>query len=229
MSVHVLVVEDERKLANILALYLESSGYRVTVLHDGHAVTETISHQSFDIVLMDWLLPGVDGITLCQEIRKTSDLPIIMITAKVDESDRVMGLEAGADDYICKPFSLREMVARIRAQLRRRRPGVSVVPRDLVHIDDAAHRVFVNGNEMDLALTEYRLLKVLLSNAGHVLSRDELVDKIYLDNRVVEDRTIDSHIKRLRLKMQSFGLKDAISTVYGVGYRWDPDRVPDDH
>lgn len=229
MNAHVLVVEDERKLANILALYLESAGYGVTVLHDGHAVTGTIARRSFDIVLMDWLLPGVDGITLCQEIRKTSDLPIIMITAKVDESDRIMGLEAGADDYICKPFSLREMVARIRAQLRRRRPGVSIAPRDLVQIDDAAHRVFVNGNEMELALTEYRLLKVLLSNAGHVLSREDLVEKIYLDNRVVEGRTIDSHIKRLRLKMQSFGLKDVISTVYGVGYRWDTARAPDDH
>lgn len=226
MTARILVVEDEVKLANILARYLESRSHHVTVLHDGSAVLATIAREQIEIVLLDWLLPGVDGLTLCRTISAMGSVSVIMMTAKVDEADRIAGLDSGAADYICKPFSLSEVAARVRALLRmvRRLPRPTPASEGL-HLDDTAHRAFANGRELDLTLVEYRLLKRLHSVPGRVFSRDELLDDIYEDNRVVNDRTVDAHIKNLRHKLLGCGLENVIATVYGIGYRWqDPAR-----
>ena len=219
MSAHVLVVEDEPKLADLLAQYLELGGFRVTVLYEGNAVLDTFSREQIDIVLLDWLLPGIDGFTLCHQLRASSDVPIIMITGRVEESERIAGLEAGADDYICKPFSVREVIARIGAMLRRHQPSPEGVSGRL-YIDDLAHAVFLDGKALDLTLVEYRLLKTLYTNPERAFTRDDLIDDIYQDHRIVTDRTVDVHIKNLRHKLQISGLADVIATVYGLGYRW---------
>jgi two-component system response regulator BaeR len=219
MSAHILVVEDERKLADILARSLEAAGHDVTVLYEGSAVMETVSRERIDLVLLDWLLPGVDGLTLCRQLRASSNVPIMMITAKVEHADRVAGLDTGADDYICKPFSLIEIEARIRALLRRSPSGYADT-REALRIDDAAHKVLVYGKELKTTLVEYRLLIKLFSSPGHTFTRNELIDSLYDDNRVVTDRTTDFHVKNLRRKLQECGLNDVITTIYGVGYRW---------
>ena len=219
MSSHVLVVEDEQKLANVLARYLEAVGYRTTVLNGGNGVLETISRERIDIALLDWSLPDVDGLTLCQQMRAASDVSILMVTGRVAERERIAGLEAGADDYICKPFSLGEVAARVGAQLRRRRPA-SRQGDGRLYIDNIAHAVLLDGQAMDLTLVEYRLLKTLHSSPDRVFTRDELINGIYEDKRVVTDRTVDVHVKNLRHKLQEGGLPDVITTVYGVGYRW---------
>ncbi|WP_153111381.1 response regulator [Propionivibrio limicola] len=220
MSAHVLIVEDEQTLANNLAQNLAASGFQVTVLHDGRNVVETVSRQGVDIVLLDWLLPEVDGLTLCRQLRTSCPVPIIMMTAKVEEVDRVEGLETGADDYLCKPFSLREMVARVRALLRRSQP--EPMPHAYaLHIDDVAHRVFVNAQEVELTLVEYRLLKTLHSTPGRAFTRDDLLDGMYHDHRIVNDRTINVHVKNLRRKLETYGLNNPIATIHGVGYRWN--------
>jgi two-component system response regulator BaeR len=219
MNAHILVVEDEQKLANNLALYFEAEGFRVTVLHEGNAVMETVSREQIDIVLLDWLLPGVDGLTLCRRLRESGDVPIIMMTARVEEADRIEGMETGADDYICKPFSLRETVARVRAVLRRRQHKSTTVTNGLC-IDDAAHRITFNAKEIDLTLAEYHLLKTLYTTPGRAFTRDELLNNVYRDSRIVTDGTINVHIKNLRRKLKEYGLDGAITTIYGLGYRW---------
>lgn len=230
MSAHVLIVDDERKLADLLARYLEAAGYRVTLLYEGGAVIETVSRAMIDIVLLDWSLPDVDGLALCQRLRASSEIPIIMITARVDESDRIAGLETGADDYICKPFSPREVVARVGARLRHRAPGQPAAGHGL-RIDALAHRVLLDTREVELTLVEFQLLKTLHTHPERAFTRDELIDGIYDDNRIVTDRTVDVHIKNLRHKLQLVGMDDAIATVYGLGYRWqsggavDPDAA----
>lgn len=219
MSAHVLVVDDEAKLADLLAQYLELAGYDVTVLYEGNTVLDTFSREQIDIVLLDWLLPGVDGNTLCHQLRASSDVPIIMITGRIEEAERIAGLETGADDYICKPFSVREVVARVGAMLRRRQPSPSRISGRLF-IDDLAHAVFLDGKVLDLTLVEYRLLKTLYANPERAFTRDDLINVIYEDNRIVTDRTVDVHIKNLRHKLHILGLADVITTVYGLGYRW---------
>lgn len=218
MSSHILVVEDEQKLADVLARYLEARGYRITVLNEGNGVLETISRERIDIALLDWSLPGVDGLTLCQQMRAASDVSIIMLTGRVEERERIAGLEAGADDYICKPFGLGEVAARVGAQLRRR--PTSTQANERLYIDNIAHAVLLDGQAMDLTLVEYRLLKTLHSSPDRAFTRDELINGIYEDKRIVTDRTVDVHVKNLRHKLQDGGLADAITTVYGVGYRW---------
>lgn len=219
MSPHVLVVEDEQKLASVLARYLQAGGYRTTVLNEGNGVLEMISRERIDIVLLDWSLPDVDGLTLCQQMRAVSDVSIIMVTGRVEERERIAGLEAGADDYICKPFGLGELVARVGAQLRRRRPA-STQANGRLYIDNIAHAVLLDGQAMDLTLVEYRLLKTLHSSPDRAYTRDELINGIYEDRRIVTDRTVDVHVKNLRHKLHAGGLPDVITTVYGVGYRW---------
>ncbi len=215
---HVLVVEDEVRLARLLVSYLEAAGYRATMLHDGSRVQPLVAAGGVDLVLLDWMLPGVDGMTLCRALRSGNDIPVIMMTARAAEEDRLEGLDSGADDYICKPFSPREVVARVRAVLRRRPASV---PNAGLHIDALALRAFANGRELALTPVEFRLLKRLRDNAGQACSRDDLRGGVYDDHRVVSDRTIDAHVKNLRRKLGEAGLPDAIGAVYGVGYRWD--------
>jgi two-component system, OmpR family, response regulator BaeR len=220
---HVLIVEDEVKLATLLQDYLQKSGFNTTMLHDGAAVEDWLSTSPTDLVLLDLMLPGKDGMEICKDIRRNSQLPIIMVTAKVEEIDRLLGLELGADDYICKPFSPREVVARIKAVLRRSEDSGSDKPADNgLSLDIDTYKATLNGTDLDLTAVEFQLLKVLSDHPGRIFSRSVLVDQIYSDGRVVSDRTIDSHIKKLRKKI-SVQLPDVelIHSLYAVGYKFE--------
>ncbi|MEM9208277.1 MAG: response regulator [Pseudomonadota bacterium] len=221
---HILIVEDEPKIAELLRDYLDQAGYRTAWLENGEAVDAWVREHSPDLVLLDLMLPGKDGLTVCQELRAHSQIPVIMVTARVDEIDRLLGLELGADDYVCKPFSPREVVARVKATLRR----VSMTQADLaapypgLSIDEAKFEATIGEKPLDLTPVEFRLLAMLASQPGRVFSRDQLMDRIYVDGRIVSDRTVDSHVKNLRQKIASAGGDDdMIRSVYGVGYKLD--------
>lgn len=221
MSQHILIVEDEVKLATLLQDYLKQSGFEVTMLHDGLEVEPWLSANQTSLVLLDIMLPGKSGMEICKDIRKTSQLPVIMITAKVDEIDRLLGLELGADDYICKPFSPREVVARARAVLRRSEGMDKPADKGLV-LDVDTYKATINGNDLHLTAVEFQLLKVLSDQPGRIFTRSVLVDKIYSDGRVVSDRTIDSHIKKLRKKIAAqLPDQELIHSLYAVGYKFE--------
>jgi two-component system response regulator BaeR len=221
MPQHILIVEDEVKLATLLQDYLIQSGFEATVIHDGSEVEPwLVSHQP-SLILLDLMLPGKSGMEICKEIRKTSALPVIMITAKVDEIDRLLGLELGADDYICKPFSPREVVARVRAVLRRSEGMDKPSDKGLV-LDVDTYKATINGQDLHLTAVEFQLLKVLSDQPGRIFTRSVLVDKIYSDGRVVSDRTIDSHIKKLRKKIAvQLPDQELIHSLYAVGYKFE--------
>jgi two-component system response regulator BaeR len=213
----ILVVEDEPKLAALLRDYLTAAGHQVQCLDDGLAVLPAVCAAMPDLILLDLMLPGQDGLTLCRALRAFSDVPIIMITARVEEVDRLLGLDLGADDYICKPFSPREVVARARAILRRRprTPGDGGL-----QLDEDTWKARFNHVDLDLTPVEFRLLKALNEHPGRVFSRDQLIDRLYSDHRVVTDRTVDSHIKNLRRKLeQAAPGQEPIQSIYGVGYK----------
>ena len=217
----VLIVEDDPTHALLLQETLRAEGFDAEVLNDGTHAAERVRAQPPSAVLLDLTLPGKDGFTVCREIREFSTVPLIMVTARVEEIDRLLGLEIGADDYICKPFQPREVVARIRALLRRtvewRRTGGDT----LLAFDDAMLEARWKGTRLDLTAVEYRLLKTLAERPGRVLSRAQLLDAIYADFRVVNDRTVDSHIKNLRRKIADAEADaNPIESVYGVGYRY---------
>jgi two-component system response regulator BaeR len=221
MSHHILIVEDEVKLASLLKDYLVQSGFEVDILHDGSLVEEWLNTHKTSLVLLDLMLPGKSGVDICKDIRKTSQLPVIMTTAKADEIDRLLGLELGADDYICKPFSPREVVARAKAVLRRTEGTDKPVDKGLV-LDVDTYKATIHGRDLNLTAVEFQLLKVLSDQPGRIFSRSVLVDKIYSDGRVVSDRTIDSHIKKLRKKISAV-LPDVelIHSLYAVGYKFE--------
>jgi len=216
-SARILVVEDEPKLAALLRDYLCAAGHEVLCLGDGLAVLPAVRAAMPDLILLDLMLPGRDGLEICRELRTFSDVPVMMITARVEEIDRLLGLDLGADDYICKPFSPREVVARARAILRRRpRPEGEAG----LHLDEQAWKARFNQVELDLTPVEFRLLKTLNEHPGRVFSRDQLIDRLYSDHRVVTDRTVDSHVKNLRRKLeQAAPGQDPIQSIYGVGYK----------
>jgi two-component system response regulator BaeR len=218
----VLIVEDEPKIAELLRDYLQQSHYETHWIDNGDNVDEWFRDNNPDIVLLDLMLPGKDGLAVCRELRSHSQVPIIMVTARVDEIDRLLGLELGADDYICKPFSPREVVARVKALLRRVEM-TSTNPTAATHgltIDEEKFSVTFDGQALDLTPVEFRLLALLASQPGRVFSRDQLMDKIYLDGRIVSDRTVDSHVKNLRQKIHdAIGTDDIIRSIYGVGYK----------
>ncbi|MDC1437171.1 response regulator [Gammaproteobacteria bacterium] len=218
---HVLIVEDEEKLANLLKDYLDRNGFKTSLLHNGDDVLPWLENHKPDLVLLDLMLPGTDGMDICKEIRRNSQLPVIMVTAKVDEIDRLLGLELGADDYICKPFSPREVVARVKAVLRRSEGSEKLEEKGL-RLDTDTYKVSINGNDLGLTAVEFQLLKVLSDHPGRIFSRAVLVDKIYSDGRIVSDRTIDSHIKKLRKKIAA-ELPDVelIHSLYAVGYKFE--------
>jgi two-component system, OmpR family, response regulator BaeR len=216
----ILIVEDEPKLASLLNDYLTSSGYSTEILSNGLKVVPSVRDNIPSLILLDIMLPGKDGMEICREIRTFSDLPIIMITARVEEVDRLMGLNIGADDYICKPFSPREMVARVKAVLRRA-AGDTIRLEDL-KLDESKNRAELKGKLLDLTVVEFQLLKILASDPGCIYTRNQLIDRIYHDHRVVSDRTIDSHIKKLRKKITDVIPEyDFIHSVYGVGYKFE--------
>lgn len=221
----ILVVEDEPKLAEVLRTYLQAAGYEVRCEGDGLAVMPLISEWSPDLVLLDLMLPGRDGLELCRDIRSRTSIPVIMVTARTEEIDRLLGLELGADDYICKPYSPREVVARVKAVLRR--SAADQAPARMreaggLEIDEGAWSARLDGVPLDLTPVEFRLLALLAGQPGRIFSRDQVLDGLYDDRRVVTDRAVDSHVKNLRRKLAAVRPdEELIRSVYGVGYRLD--------
>lgn len=216
----VLIVEDEPKLASLLADYLKQSQFDTHCIEHGDDVLPWLEHNAVDAIMLDLMLPGKDGLTLCREIRLQSNTPILMCTAKVDEIDRLVGLELGADDYICKPYSPREVVARVKAVLRRaEQTGSLVVPG--LQLNDHRFCINFNGNVCEFTAVEYQLVKQLVSEPGRIFSRGQLMGNMYSDHRVVSDRTIDSHIKKIRKKLAALDDQEFIYSVYGAGYRFE--------
>jgi len=222
MSQQILIVEDEEKLASLLNDYLKQNQYDTHMILHGDKVMPWLQNNKPELILLDIMLPGKDGLTLCREIRQRSNVPIIFVTARVEEIDRLLGLELGADDYICKPFSPREVVARVKTVLRR--TGQKVQMDISLKLDEAAYKVSYKGRDIDLTAVEFQLLKAMHDRPGQIYSRDQLMQKIYKDNRIVSHRTIDSHIKKLRKKMDACDPAcDRIQSVYGVGYKFEPE------
>jgi two-component system response regulator BaeR len=220
---HVLIVEDEPKLAQLVIQYLEREGYAWNHIADGGEVLPWLNSHSTDLVLLDLNLPGKDGLSICRELRAQSQVPIIMTTARVDELDRLLGLELGADDYLCKPYSPRELVARVKAVLRRVQLAVDTSQNEKLILDESRLTVSFKGQNQVLTSVEFALLKRLAEQPGRIYSRDHLMDTIYPDHRVVNDRTIDSHIKKLRRKLELLDPQtEWIESVYGAGYRLRP-------
>jgi two-component system, OmpR family, response regulator BaeR len=228
-TAHILIVEDEERLARLIADYLRASGHRVQHLAEGTGVVDWVRRERPDLILLDLMLPGKDGLDICREIRAESPVPIIMTTARVEEIDRLLGLELGADDYVCKPYSPRELVARVKAVLRRTLASepTTTDPGPLtLHRDEL--RVRTGEAEIELTAVEFALLETLHSAPGRIFSRDRLMDRIYRDHRVVSDRTIDSHVKKLRRKLaELLPEQELIHSVYGVGYRYETPAAGD--
>ena len=215
----VLIVEDELKLAKILGEYFLLENFNAHIIGDGAEVIDWIKSNDPAAVLLDVMLPGKDGLTLCREIREFSQVPILMVTARVDEIDRIMGLELGADDYICKPFSPREVVVRVKSILRRLQTISE--PTYPWRLEEGTYEFHCRENFVSLTAIEFQLLKKLVGEPGRIFSRDSLMKDMYSDHRVVSERTIDSHVKKLRKKMsKTFPDEDFIESVYGVGYRF---------
>lgn len=217
----VLVVDDEPKIASVLSAYLEREGYQVLTASDGIKALENVRRDKPDLVLLDVMLPGMDGWQVCRNIRGESSVPIIMLTARVEETDRIVGLELGADDYVTKPFSPREVVARVKAVLRRMNrqdEQERIVVGPLV-VDTGGHRAFCHSKALDLTPTEFDLLKALSRHPGRTYTRAQLLDLVQGVSAESYERSIDSHVKNLRRKLENAGCPSAIATVFGVGYR----------
>ena len=219
----VLIVEDEVKIARLLEEYLVAAGFGASVLDRGNEAVAWVREHGPDLVLLDVMLPGKDGLEICRELRTFTQLPIIMVTARVEEVDRLVGLELGADDYVCKPFSPREVVARVKAVFRRLGQGDDDTGSAIgLLIDRDRHSAELDDAVLELTRVELRLLDALAHPPGRVWSRNQLLDRMYDDGRVVGDRTVDSHIANLRRKLQAVRPDaEGIQAVYGVGYRLD--------
>ena len=215
----ILVVEDEIKIAELLRDYLLANNHDVLLVHDGAEAEEHFCQFTPDLILLDLMLPNKSGVEICKSIRAQSNIGIIMVTAKVDEVDRLVGLEIGADDYICKPFSPKEVVARVAALLRRTNPSKLAHPL-LIAINEDSFSAQVKGEELELTPTEFRLLASLINNPGRIYSRSKLIDSLHEDFRDISDRAVDSHIKNLRKKLkEALPEQEVIKSVYGVGYK----------
>lgn len=227
----VLVVEDEPAIAELIALHLRHEGHLPRVVGSGTEAQQAVVEQLPDLVVLDWMLPGEPGTTVLQRWRadpRTKGLPVIMLTARAQESDKIKGLDVGADDYLTKPFSPAELMARVRALLRRRAPEALEAPLQVaeLRLDPAARRVFHASVELQLGPTEFRLLRYLMSHPERVHSRAQLLDKVWGDHVFIEERTVDVHIKRLRDALAPAGCAELIETVRGAGYRLAPPRAP---
>jgi len=227
-SRHILIVEDEEKIARLLCDYLQAAGFRTSIQGDGDRVISQVKKDMPDLILLDIMLPGMDGMELCREIRKFSNVPVIMITARVEEIDRLLGLELGADDYICKPFSPREVVARVKAVFRRMHtePRTHSLVVGSISLDDETRQVMIDKQVLNLTPNEFGLLKIMMTQPNRVFSRNELINRVKGYDFEGYDRTIDTHIKNLRKKIaQKLPGQEIIGTVYGVGYKFsaEPD------
>lgn len=214
----ILIVEDEQKIAQLVSDYCAHAGYDTHCIYHGDDALPWIKHHDPAAIILDIMLPGTDGLTICHEVRTFSDVPILMVTAKVEEVDRLLGLDIGADDYICKPFSPKEVVARINSIFRRM--NKSLVHQDAIRISETTLEAIVYGCRIDLTLVEMRILKLLIASPEKIFSREQIMANIYDDHRIVSDRTIDSHVKKLRHKLAPHQEFDVIHSVYGVGYRF---------
>jgi two-component system response regulator BaeR len=217
----VLVVEDDRKISALLMNYLRAENYDAIPVYDGQDAVELVSQLQPDAVILDWMLPNLNGIDICKTIRLKSDVPILMLTARIDELDRLIGLDSGADDYVCKPFAPREIVARVRALLRRANGNVKT-SKSIWQIDEQGFRISWLGHWLPLTRIEFLIFRLLLSRPSRVFSRDQMLALLFDNQRDINDRSIDTHIKNLRKKIQMIDAENnCIVSVYGVGYRFD--------
>ncbi len=226
MPAKILVVEDESSLAELIKYNLEAEGYDVTHAGDGEEAELMLSEQSFDLAILDWMIPKISGIELCRRLRKrtdTSNLPILLLTARGEEADRVRGLTTGADDYVTKPFSVQELMARIKALLRRASPErmSDILVSGEIVLDRQAHKVTRGAREIRLGPTEYRMLEVFMESPRRVLSRGQLLDRVWGQTSEIDERTVDVHIGRLRKSLIRGNEHDPIRTVRGAGYVFD--------
>ena len=218
----ILIVEDEPEIANLLQDYLRASYFETLIVNNGLEAIPIIRENNPRLVLLDLMLPGKDGLEICKDVRSFSKVPIIMITARVEEIDRLLGLELGADDYICKPFSPREVVARVKAILRRTSTEGNTQA-SAIELDQPGMKVMANGKDAGLTVVEFQLFSLLFEEPGRIYSREQIMSGIYSDYRVVSDRTIDSHVKKLRKKLQlHLPGSEVIFSVYGAGYKYEP-------
>jgi two-component system response regulator ResD len=228
MSKNILVVDDEKKIRELLTLYLNQEGFTVSIALDGRDALKKLSHKTFDLIILDLMMPGLDGWEVCREVRKSSNIPIIMLTARGDEIDRVLGLELGADDYVVKPFSPREMVARVKAVLRRsnivekRQKSDRRLEIGNLIIDAAAREIFINLKSVTLTPKEFDLLYFLAQSPGQAFTREQLLEQVWGYDFYGDLRTVDTHINRLREKIIKNGYEQqCIATVWGVGYKFE--------
>ena len=217
----ILIVEDEPKISHLLRDYLQQAGYETRESLNYDQIRSWVEQEKINLILLDWMLPGMSGLEICQQLRTISKVPILMITARVEEIDRLKGLDSGADDYICKPFSPREVVARVKAVLRRtnHEDHAELIAGQL-RLDQTTHQVWVDESEVVLTPNEFGVLRVLLQRPGKVWSRESLLQQVQGYQFNGYDRTIDTHVKNLRKKLATYGLESSIVTVYGIGYRF---------
>jgi len=226
MSKRLLLVEDDRALADLIGFHFDRAGYQVTRTGDGEEALILTDEIKPDLIILDWMIEGISGIEVCRRLRRgpaTANLPIVMLTARGEEDDRVRGLETGADDYVTKPFSPKELVARAAAVLRRVRPALAAETLDYggIEMDLASHRVRRDGKGVALGPTEYRLLRHFLENPGRVFSRQQLLETVWPHSEDIELRTVDVHIRRLRIALGEHGGSDIVRTVRSAGYALD--------
>lgn len=214
---NILIVEDEQNLARFLELELTHAGYKVDIEYDGEPGLEKALNNDFDLIILDLMLPNINGLEICRRVRQVQSTPIIIITAKSDTYDKVTGLDYGADDYIVKPFEIEELFARIRAVLRRQ-PHKDIIDINGIRIDIDAFKVTVDGKQLDFTKTEYDLLYLLATNRNHVLQREQILNHVWGYNSEVETNVVDVYIRYLRNKLKPFNKEKVIETVRGVGY-----------
>ncbi|MGO4450340.1 response regulator [Phyllobacterium sp. TAF24] len=226
MAQRILVADDDPHIREVICFALEKAGMTTDVAADGIAALRMAQQKAPDLLVLDIGMPEMDGLDVCRELRKTSNVPILFLSARDEEIDRILGLEMGGDDYVTKPFSPRELVARVNVILRRARPAAAEIgpdPKPLIHglltLDPARHSVNFSGHDLDLTSIEFAMIKSLLNKPAHVLSRDQIMGASHAVNIYVSDRTVDSHIRNIRAKFAAVGCTDAIETVHGVGFR----------
>ena len=218
---HIVVVEDDERISGILTDYLRNEGFCTTWFSDGGVALREVKKSMPDLIVLDVMIPGIDGINFCRAIRQFSDVPIIIVSARIDEADKLLGLDTGADDYMCKPISPRELMSRVHSLLRRVEGRVSQGKRPWI-IDDQGFRIAWKGEWLGLTPLEFRMLRLLLSHPGRVFSRYQLLDSIHEEHRDITDRAVDTHIKNIRKKIKTIdSAQEHIISVYGVGYRFE--------